>query len=112
MMKDCFNTFLISLFFLTTSFFVVGKNNVISDNTTSKSTLPLGTVNNQLPTDTTTNENKSIQKHIVKLYDKNLPTEPVAKKETIPPSKKNKDDRFIPTEAISEDLAVSFPVDI
>lgn len=114
-MKDCFNTILISLIFITTSFFVVGKNNVIPDENVSRSTLPLGTDNNQvsqLATETTTKKNKSMQKQDVKLHDKNLPTEPAAKKETVPPSKKNKNDRFIPTEAISEDLAVSFPVDI
>lgn len=111
-MKNCFNTILISLLFITTSFSVVGKNNVISDETTSKSTLPPGIANNQLATETTTNKNKITQKQDVKLLNENLPTEPVAKKETVTPSKKNKDDRFIPTEAISEDLAVSFPVDI
>lgn len=111
-MKDCFNTILIILLFITTSFFVVGKNNVISDETARESTLPTSIANNQLATETTTNKNKITQKQDVKLHDKNLPTEPVAKKDTVTPSKKNKGDRFIPTEAISEDLAVSFPVDI
>lgn len=111
-MKECVNTILISLLFITTSFFVVGKNNAIADETASKSTLSPSIANNQLATEITTNKNKITEKQDVKLHEKKLPTESVAKKESVPPSKKNKDDRFIPTEAISEDLAVSFPVDI
>jgi len=94
MMKDCFNTIFVSFLLITTS------------------TLALATANNQLATDIISSEKKNTQQHAAELDTENLAVAPVATKASIAPSKKNKDDRFIPSQAISEDLAVSFPVDI
>ncbi|NQY88719.1 MAG: hypothetical protein HRT51_13425 [Colwellia sp.] len=107
-----FNTALITLLAITTSFLVVGKNNLITDKTDSNNAWQLITLNHLQAVQMITKAQKTAPRQAILPAKVNLAEEQVTKKETVPPNKKNNDDRFIPTEAISEDLAVSFPVDI
>jgi hypothetical protein len=67
----------------------------------------------ELPKDATTDANTNVNTDTIKNTSSTDSTEKSTKEatdKTAKPAKKS--DRFIPTESISEDLAVSFPVDI
>ncbi|MBL4822910.1 MAG: hypothetical protein JKX90_05220 [Colwellia sp.] len=107
-----FNAVLITLLAITASFLVVGKNNVITDKTDSNNAWQLITLNHLQAVEMITKAQKTAPRQAIMPAKVSLADEQVTKKATVAPSKKDKDNRFIPTEAISEDSAVSFPVDI
>jgi len=86
-------------------------NNLPQQSSVEKNTAALPSENSKLA-ENKEKETTSIQQVTVTKVDSVLSKKTATTKPTINNVKKNKNDRFTPTEAISEDLAVSFPTDI